>query len=268
MDPALVDHCVNGIKMRVSITGSGPPLLFVHGFPLNHQMWQAQIERFQEKFTVIAPDLRGFGASEITSGTVSMKQHADDLNSLLEEMNIEEPIIFCGLSMGGYIAWEFWNHFSHRLRAFILCDTRSGSDSEEGIGTRLKMVDLVLKHGPESVSTSMIPNLISETSQRESPEIATCLIDMIESTDREGIAASQRGMAERKDYTEKLRDIQIPTLLIVGSEDQLTPPDIMKPMSSELPQVDYCEVPGAGHMSPMEDPVIVNAAIDAFLTTC
>ena len=268
MSYQLVDQKINGIKMRVSVNGSGPPLLFVHGFPLNHQMWRAQIEWFQNRFTLIAPDLRGFGASEITQGTVSMEQHADDLNALLNALKIEEPVIFCGLSMGGYIAWEFWAHFPQRLRALVLCDTRSGSDSEEGINNRLRMVDLVLKHGPKSISSSMIPNLISESSQRDSPNLTKSLIDMIESTDRQGIAASQRGMAERKDYADRLTDIQVPTLLIVGSEDRLTPPNVMKPMSSQLPHAKYCEVPGAGHMSPMEDSILVNQAMEAFLASC
>ncbi|MCH9653875.1 MAG: alpha/beta hydrolase [Planctomycetes bacterium] len=268
MGQLLMDQSVNGIKMSVRVSGSGPPLLFVHGFPLNHQMWQAQIDWFQNHFTVIAPDLRGFGDSEITPGTVSMEQHANDLNALLDSLKIVEPVIFCGLSMGGYIAWEFWSHFPERLRAFILCDTRSDSDSNAGIATRLKMVDLVLKHGPESISSSMIPNLISEASQHDSPTITKSLTSMIESTDREGIAASQRGMAERKNYFDKLTEIRIPTLLIVGSEDRLTSPDVMKLMCSSLPHAEYCEVPGTGHMSPMEAPIFVNQAIEAFLASC
>jgi len=268
MSQQFVVQTVNGINMRVFMDGSGPPLLFVHGFPLNHQMWQTQIEWFKKKFTVLAPDLRGFGASDITRGTVTMEQHANDLNSLLNELKIEEPVIFCGLSMGGYIAWEFWNQFPQRLRAFILCNTRSQSDSVEGINNRLKMVDLVLKHGPESISSSMIPNLISEASQQNQSEIAKSLIEMIESTNREGNAASQRGMAVRKDYSDRLTDIKVPTLLIVGSEDQLTPPEVMKNMSAQIPHVKYIEVPDAGHMSPMEAPDFVNQAMEEFLASC
>lgn len=268
MGSQLIELVVNGIRMRVLKAGAGPPLLFVHGFPLDHRMWQAQIEYFRNHFTVLVPDLRGFGATEITRGTVTMQQHADDLNALLNELNIKESVIYCGLSMGGYIAWEFWKHFPQRLRALILCDTRAGSDTEEGIKNRLKMVDLVLKHGPESISASMIPNLISDASQQNHPEIAECLIEMIEATDREGIAASQRGMAERNDFSENISDIQCPTLCIVGSEDQLTPPDVMKTMSSQIPDAKYIKIPGVGHMSPMEAPAEVNQAIDDFLASC
>ncbi|QDT45797.1 3-oxoadipate enol-lactonase 2 [Gimesia alba] len=268
MGQELFEQAVNGINMKVLVEGSGPPLLFVHGFPLNHRMWQAQIEYFKNAFTVVAPDLRGFGATEVTRGTVTMKQHAEDLNMLLNELGLEEPIIFCGLSMGGYIAWEFWKHFPQRLNALILCDTRAGSDTEEGIKNRLKMVDLVLKHGPEPISSSMIPNLISEASQRTHPEIVEKLMEMIQSTDREGIAASQRGMAERNNFMEEIRDLQIPTLCLVGSEDQLTPPDVMKDMSSQIPNSNYTEVPGIGHMAPMEAPAEVNQIIGEFLASC
>lgn len=268
MGPQLIEQTVNGIKMRVLVAGAGPPLLFVHGFPLDYRMWQAQIDYFRNKFTVLVPDLRGFGATEITRGTVTMQQHADDLNALLDELQLKGPVVYCGLSMGGYIAWEFWKHFPQRLRALILCDTRAGSDTEEGIKNRLKMVDLVLRHGPESISSSMIPNLISEASQRNHPEISECLLEMIESTDREGIAASQRGMAERNDFSGIISDIQCPTLCIVGTEDQLTPPDVMKTMSSQIPGATYIKIPGVGHMSPMESPAEVNQTIDDFLATC
>ncbi|QDT94707.1 alpha/beta fold hydrolase [Gimesia aquarii] len=263
-----VEINVNTIKMNVLKEGAGPPLLFVHGFPLDHKMWQAQTEYFKKDFTVLAPDLRGFGHSEVTYGTVTMEQHAEDLNTLLNQLNFAEPIIFCGLSMGGYIAWEFWKKFPQRLRAFILCDTRPGSDSEEGINNRLKMVDLVLKHGSKSIASSMVPNLISESSQRDQPEIAKSLIETIESTDREGIAASQRGMAERKDYTHMMSEIQVPTLVIVGSEDQLTPPDVMKSMYAQIPFATYLEIPNAGHMAPMEAPCAVNQGIEDFLNSC
>ncbi|WP_339730157.1 alpha/beta fold hydrolase [uncultured Gimesia sp.] len=268
MGQELIDQTVNGIKMKVLVEGSGPPLLLVHGFPLNHRMWQSQIEYFKNEFTVLAPDLRGFGATEITRGTVTMKQHAEDLHMLLNELNVEEPVIFCGLSMGGYIAWEFWKHFPDSLRALILCDTRDGSDTEAGINNRLKMIDLVMKHGPESISSSMIPNLISESSHQNYPDIAKNLIQMIESTDREGIAASQRGMAERNDFSEELRGIQIPTLCIVGSEDQLTPPDVMKTMSSQIPNSKYTQISGVGHMAPMEAPAEVNQEFHHFLVSC
>lgn len=268
MDRQIVDHQVNGIRMSVLIEGSGPPLLLVHGFPLSHQMWRAQIDYFKNQYTVIAPDLRGFGDSEVTAGTVSMEQHAFDLSELLEQLQIKEPVNYCGLSMGGYIAWEFWEHFSQKLHSLILCDTRADADTEEGVNNRLKMVDLVLRHGPEAVASAMIPNLLSETSQQQQPEIARNLITQIEATSPEGIAASQRGMAERKDFSKVLNQIEVPALVIVGSEDLLTPPDIMQGIYSQLPQARYSEISEVGHMAPLEAPESVNLIMEDFLRSC
>lgn len=265
MDQQLENVSVNGIQMKVLVEGAGHPLLFVHGFPLNHQMWRPQIDYFKSNYHVIAPDLRGFGQSDVSPGTVTMRQHAEDLNELLKQLQIQEPLFFCGLSMGGYIAWEFWKHFPERLRALILCDTRAGSDTAEGIQNRLKMADLVLKHGPGSISSSMIPNLISPSSQQNSPEIKENLMHMIESTDPEGIAASQRGMAERHDYLNQLSEIQQPALCLVGSEDQLTSPETMQQMSAQMPHSEYVEIPDTGHMAPMERPQEANQAIERFL---
>lgn len=268
MSQQLTDQSVNGIRMRVCVAGEGPPLLLVHGFPLSHRMWQAQIDHFQQSNTVIAPDLRGFGGSDVTAGTVSMEQHALDLDELLNQLGINEPVMFGGLSMGGYIAWEFWKRFPEKLKALILCDTRADADSAEGVNNRLKMVDLVLRHGPQAVASAMIPNLLSEASREQSPEIARNLIAEIESTDSEGIAASQRGMAERNDFTGQLGQIQVPALMIVGSEDLLTPPEVMRAMSSQIPHACCCEVPQVGHMAPLEAPGVVNQAIEKFLASC
>ncbi len=111
------------ITLNVIERGSGPPLLLVHGFPLDHQMWRGQIDELAEDFRVIAPDLRGFGASDATEGTVTMQQFADDLANLLDQLSVQQPVRLCGLSMGGYIAWQFWRRHGDRLSHLILCDT-------------------------------------------------------------------------------------------------------------------------------------------------
>ncbi|QDT30438.1 alpha/beta fold hydrolase [Gimesia panareensis] len=268
MSQQLIDQSVNGIRMRVCVAGEGPPVLLVHGFPLSHRMWQAQIDHLQQQYTVIAPDLRGFGGSGVTVGTVSMEQHARDLSELLDHLEIKEPVILGGLSMGGYIAWEFWKHFPEKLKALILCDTRADADSEEGVNNRLKMVELVLRHGPQAVASAMIPNLLSVTSREQSPEIGQNLIAEIESTEAEGIAASQRGMAERSDFSGMLERIEVPALLVVGSEDILTPPAVMQAVSAQMPQASCFEVSQVGHMAPLEAPGQVNQAIEKFLASC
>ena len=116
---------VNGIRLATVDQGRGPPVLLIHGFPLDHSMWDGQIETISSRYRVLAPDLRGFGQSGVTDASVSMEQHADDLAALMDALGIADPIVLCGLSMGGYIAFEFWRKYSPRLRALVLCDTRS-----------------------------------------------------------------------------------------------------------------------------------------------
>src|SRR4051812_18843041 len=113
---------VGDLEMHVVDRGEGGiPLLLVHGFPLDHTIWQPQINECAVRGRVIAPDLRGFGGSGVTTGTVTMERHADDLAGLLDALEVREPIVFCGLSMGGYVAWQFWRKYPERVRGLVLC---------------------------------------------------------------------------------------------------------------------------------------------------
>ncbi|HEY2411185.1 MAG TPA: alpha/beta fold hydrolase, partial [Pirellulaceae bacterium] len=116
---------VNGIKLNVVERGTGVPLLLAHGFPLDHSMWSGQLDGLSDRCRVIAPDLRGFGASDVVPGVATMQQMADDLAGVLDALAIREPVIFCGLSMGGYVAWQFALRHRTRLAKLILCDTRA-----------------------------------------------------------------------------------------------------------------------------------------------
>ncbi|MGE3777939.1 MAG: alpha/beta fold hydrolase, partial [Pirellulaceae bacterium] len=138
-----------GLTWEVAQRGKGVPLLLVHGFPLDHTMWQKQLDDLSQVCRVVAPDLRGFGRSEVTPGMVSMGQFADDLAALLDALQISEPMIFCGLSMGGYVAWQFWRRHRSRLRGLILCDTRSVADSPEAAAGRRTTADKVVAQGPQ-----------------------------------------------------------------------------------------------------------------------
>ncbi len=139
---------VRGVDLHVLVRGTGMPLVLVHGFPLDHSMWGAQIERFASQAQVIAPDLRGFGSSGVTAGTVTMEQMADDLASILDQLAVSEPVVLCGLSMGGYAAFQFARKYPQRLRALVLSNTRSAADTPENRQLRLKMVEQVLEARP------------------------------------------------------------------------------------------------------------------------
>nr|HPM85389.1 alpha/beta hydrolase [Candidatus Anammoximicrobium sp.] len=162
---------VRGLNLNVVESGAGLPVLLVHGFPLDHTMWQPQLEALAGEAHVVAPDLRGFGASDAGGETVSMEDYADDLAALLDARTIQEPVVFCGLSMGGYIAWQFWQRHRARLRGLILCDTRAAADTPEAAANRLATADRVLREGPSPVLQAMLPKLVAESMAKAGPEV-------------------------------------------------------------------------------------------------
>ncbi|NQT17040.1 MAG: alpha/beta fold hydrolase [Planctomycetes bacterium] len=256
---------VNGIELAVVDLGSGPPVLLVHGFPLDHTMWDAQVEPLSAEHRVIAPDLRGFGRSGVTEGKVTMEQFADDLAALLDGLGVEEPVVFCGLSMGGYAAWQFWRKYSDRVRALILCDTRAAADVPEAAAARLDMANRVLAEGPEPLVDAMIPKLFADTTYANDPQAVESLRRVMLSTDPRGIAAAARGMAERPDATSMLGRIGCPTLVAVGEFDALSAPDEMQSMADAINGARFARIRVAGHMSPMENAESFTAAVLAFL---
>lgn len=256
---------VNGVELNVYDEGAGHPLLFVHGFPLDHSMWRGQLAEFSRTHRVIAPDLRGFGQSGVTAGTVAMSQFADDLAAILEKLEVRTPVTLCGLSMGGYIAWPFIEQYPHLLHALVLCDTRAAADSPEGAAGRLKTANDVLAKGAESLAAAMLPRLFSAATIQQSPDMVEETRRTIVQTDREGIAAALRGMAARPDRRDLLARIRCPVLVVVGREDQITPVDEMREMAAAIGGATFVEIPDAGHMAPLENPTTVNAALVNFL---
>src|SRR5581483_5750208 len=204
------------VRLEPIERGRGPLLVLVHGYPLDHSMWQGQIEGLSSTCRVIAPDLRGFGASDVTPGTATMQQMADDVAALLDSLKINEPIFFCGLSMGGYVAWQFALHHRKRLAKLILCDTRAAADSAEAAAGRLKTAEKVLAEGAGVAAEALLPKLFAPATYQEQPQIVEATRQVILKTKPEGIAAALRGMAERPDVTPHLGEIDVPTLLICG----------------------------------------------------
>jgi len=258
---------LNGTRLNVVRQGSGPPLLLAHGFPLNHTMWREQLGGLASRFTVIAPDLRGFGSSDVTEGTVSMQQHADDLAALLDVLEIEEPAIFCGLSMGGYVGWQFWRHHRDRLAALIACDTRAIADGVDAAHQRRATAENVLRGDMSELAGGMLPKLFSEFTRSANPQLVKATEQVMLSAPRKGVAAALRGMAERPDVTGWLGEIDVPTLLVCGTEDKISTVDEMRGIASAIPGARFVEIAAAGHMAPLEQGAAVNEAIAGFVDT-
>ena len=258
---------VGDVSLNVVDEGQGQPVLLVHGFPLDHSMWSNQIAALSQRYRVIAPDLRGFGGSDVTEGCVTMQQFADDLATLLDQLKVDRPVVFCGLSMGGYVAWQFVARHADRLKQLIVCDTRAIADSKETAEGREKSAQKVFAEGAKVVADAMLPKLFyrPENAMSNEPIYVQQTRDIMLKTNPKGIAAALRGMAQRPDVTSQLGRINVPTLVICGQHDAISPPAEMRKIAEGIPQAKYVEIEGAGHMAPLEKPAEVNAAILSFL---
>lgn len=253
------------LEFGVVDQGQGSPLVFVHGFPLNHALFNAQIPVFADEHRVIAPDLRGFGSSVETEGTVSMEDFADDLAAILDFLDVKEPVVLCGLSMGGYIAWQFVRKYRPRLRGLVLCDTRASADAPDVVENRLKLAKMVTERGTQPVVEAMLPKAVGAKTLADRPEVLDAVRGMILTSDPSGVAAASRGMANRPDMTALLPAIDLPTLVVVGADDALTPVDEMRDMAAAIRGAQFKVVPEAGHLAPLENPVVFNAVLAEFL---
>jgi pimeloyl-ACP methyl ester carboxylesterase len=248
--------------------GAGMPVVLVHGFPLDHSMWNAQIDALSQRARVIAPDLRGFGQSPLGVADpdrgISMEQYADDIAALLDAIKITEPVVLIGLSMGGYVGWQFARKYPRRLRALAQLDTRAVADTEEARALRIKMADNVAEWGSGRVAEMMGPKLLAPKWFESRPDIVAAVRAMVERTPPAAIAAAQRGMASRPDMTSFLPQIKLPTLILVGDADVISPPKEMQAIAAAIPGAEFVVVPGSGHMTTMEQPETVNSALNNF----
>lgn len=261
-----MDHtlAIGDTQFFVRTEGAGSPLLLVHGFPLDHHMWDAVIPALAENHLVIAPDLRGFGQSDGYVEIAPMEMLADDLVAILNTLEITEPVTFCGLSMGGYIGWQMWRRHPDRLARLIQLDTRAAADDEIQARARGVNAQQTLANGMGDVPNNMLPKLLSETTHNEQPEVVALVREMILRQDPRAAAAAQRGMAQRTDVTRWLPEISLPTLVLCGSQDSISPPEEMKAFAAKIPAAQFTEIPHAGHLIPLENPTATSAAILSF----
>ena len=250
-------------------TGAGMPIVLLHGFPFDHQMWRAQIEALQSSYRVVAPDLRGFGESTLSTEDatvgVSMSEYAADVAAVLDHASITEPAILCGFSMGGYVLWQCHRQYPEKIRAIVLCDTKATADSSEAAAGRIKMAESVVTSGTGPVADAMLPKLLASSTLNDRPEVVEQVEAMIHGCDPAAIAAAQRGMAVRQDATNDLNTISGPALAVVGAKDVISTPQDMRQIVDKLPNAKLVEIPNAGHMTTIENPQAVNEAVLSFV---
>ena len=240
-------------------------LLLLHGFPLNSMMWWPQINGLDRVTRVIAPDLRGFGRSEGTNGKYSMRVFADDCKHLLDRLNIKEPIVVCGFSMGGYIAFEFFRRYPQMVRGMILTATRAGADDADALEGRNQAIEAVRKNGAEVITSPMTSRLLSNYQLNRNDELVETLTKIMVDASEEGMIGALEAMRDRPDSTDLLPKIDVPTLVIHGMDDKIVPVRDARVLDEEIPNCELQFIPRAGHLVNMEAPKQWNAAAEAFL---
>jgi pimeloyl-ACP methyl ester carboxylesterase len=257
---------LNGIEIEWREAGKGEALLFVHGFPFNSAMWGPQLANLPEGWRGIAPDLRGFGASgEGKEPVYTMELFARDLAALLDHMKISKAVV-CGLSMGGYIAFEFWRLFNERVRALVLADTRAGPDTEDARNSRERLAEKVEAEGITPVVESLLPRLIASSTRHSKPGVMAQLKAMMQETPAATMARSLRGMAWRPDSEPLLRTIDVPCLVVVGTEDAITGRGQAEFLARGIRGSGMVIIEDAGHVPPLEKPEEFNQILATFLS--
>lgn len=257
----------SGMEISYRESGQGSPLIFLHAFPLASAMWEKQIETFSATHRVIAPDARGFGGSDgfRENETPSILQMARDLNALLDALQIEEEIILCGLSMGGYIALAFAREYSQRLRALILCDTRAEADTPEARAKRSENIAFLESHDSAAFIGKMLPNLLGETTRRDNSGVVETVRVLASSQSAKACRDALRAMRDRPNRSDELEDIGVPTLVVAGNEDGIIPIEVARATAAKIANA-RCEiVTGAGHLSNLENAAQFNAVSREFL---
>ncbi len=252
---------VNGIKVHVDVRGKGEPILFLHGFPLRGDMWDPVLDELEGTYRLIIPDLRGHGQSDATKNW-TIADLAEDQAGLLEEIDETHRVVVVGASMGGYVALEFCRFFESCVRGVVLVDTRAEADTAEAAKARRETAEKVLHEGPQVVANSMIERLFAPSCPSEVREHWR---RVMLSMSPEGMAGALRAMAGRSDSYETLRRLRVPTLIVVGEQDVITPSEHSKRMHEATVGSELVVMPGVGHMPPIEAPKEFAEHMELFL---
>ncbi|MEX2181416.1 MAG: alpha/beta fold hydrolase [Gemmatimonadaceae bacterium] len=244
--------------------GAGLPMLLLHGFPHDRSFWAAQLAAPPEGVRLIAPDLPGFGESQRVD-VPSLDAWADWAMAFCDALGLDHVVVG-GLSMGGYLTFAIWRRHPERVTALVLADTKAGADSAEGKAKRLEMQALAAAHGAGAVAEKMLPGMVGKTTRETRPTAVALLDEMMRACSVEAITDALDAMRTRDDSTPTLATILVPTLIICGAEDALTPVAESEAMHKAIAKSQLAVIPGAGHASCVEHPAAFNALLSGFIT--
>lgn len=258
---------INDAQINVVDLGKGPPVLLVHGFPLDLNMWKSQIVEFSKTHRVICPDLAGFGLSQCREPRMQLRSHAQDLSDLLAALDVHERVVYCGLSMGGYIGWEFWKQNPEKVSGMIACNTRAANDSLEVARGRRIAAKSIYQTGTLFLAQQMASRLLYSDPREPKNTIQSDVEKTIESTSPDSIAAGQIAMSNRADAAPWLPMINCPALFIGGEHDEITTTREMSSDAALLPNAQFVEIKNAGHLTPLEQSESFNHHVLEFLNS-
>ncbi len=265
MDPISLRHIKSDdAEIVYRVLGAGPDVVLLHPFPAHHEFWLPVAEALATRYRLILPDLRGHGESGVGEGPATMEKHAADLVRIMDEANIgRAPLV--GVSIGGYLMFEFWRKHRARASALVLCNTKAPADGPEARAARLQAANDVLERGTEPFFETMVQRVLAKTTRENRPDLADGALRMMRKMSPEDVAQVQRGMAARPDSVETLKTINVPTLLITGDEDNLTGVNEAELMRQHIPNSQLKVIPKAAHYSPWEQPEEATKLLRTFL---
>lgn len=251
-----------GLTWNVRDEGSGPPVVWIHGYPLSARIWDAQMAIPGVRH--IVPDLPGFGESAPPPGAMTIPGYADGVLAVLDAAGVRAAVV-AGLSMGGYIALSLAGKAPDRVAGLLLVDTRETPDTPEARQKRFEAIEQVRREGVRPIADAMLPKMLTAHTIETSPGTAAAVRAIMESASPAGVEAALRAMAERDDATPLLPRLTVPVLIACGSEDTVTPPSDAARMKNAIPEADLVLIEGAAHLSNVERPAEFNEAATAFL---
>lgn len=256
---------VNGITVSYDDYGDGPAFVLVHGHPFDRSMWWPQISTLTaEGYRVIAADLRGYGRTTVVPGLTTLETFARDTFALIDHLELDE-VVLGGLSMGGQIVMECYRLYAERIVGLLLADTFPQGETPEGHAHRNRVADQLLATGMTGYANENLPKMIAEYNVTAMPQVAEHVYTMMLHTSPHGAAAALRGRAERQDYQKLLTTVAVPTLIVVGRDDEFTPVADAELMNRLIPESTLAIIDGAGHLPNLEQPAAFNAALHDFL---
>lgn len=256
-------------SVRYLEAGEGQPLVLIHGFPFNAEMWLPQLYRPAPGWRFIAPDLRGFRGTgpafeDVGLESVTIDSYAADVLTFMSHVDADNAVV-CGLSMGGYVALSLVQQAPHRVRGLVLANTRAAADSAEGRAGRDRMLELVAREGAAGVATAMLPKLLGESTRRDQPDLEDAVRGLIEPNSPHGVAAGIRAIRDRPDRVHSLPSIHCRTLIICGDEDAIIPRTESEAMKAAIPGAELVVLHNIGHLSNLENPIAFNRALGQWL---